>query len=55
MNYSNWNQMITYHPLRKDGFITAKNGVFDVSTYEINDGGIFMESSYYNQLADEVI
>ncbi|MBN2851448.1 MAG: hypothetical protein JXQ23_01780 [Clostridia bacterium] len=55
MNYSQWNQMVGYHPLGKKGFLTASEGVFDLKGYYMNDGGFFMESDYYNKLPSEVI
>ncbi|MCK5811351.1 MAG: hypothetical protein KAG94_00495 [Clostridiales bacterium] len=55
MNYTNWEKMITYHPLKKEGFQVAKNGVFIMDDYEKNDGGIFLNSSYYDSVPKEVI
>ena len=55
MNYTNWDKMISYHPLKKEGFQVAKNGVFMMDDYEKNDGGIFLNSSYYDNIPNEVI
>jgi len=55
MNYVNWDKMISYHPLKATGVLKAKSGVFDLTNYEINDGGIFLESKYYNNIAKEEI
>jgi len=55
MNYINWDKMISYHPLNKDGFLKARDGIFDLTNYEINDGGIFLESKYYNSIPKEKI
>lgn len=55
MNYTNWEKMISYHPLKKEGFQVAKNGVFMMDDYEKNDGGIFLNSSYYDSIPNEVI
>lgn len=55
MNYVNWEKMIEYHPLGRKGFLQAEKGVFELKDYYRNDGGIFMESPYYNHLPNEVI
>lgn len=50
-NYKNWRKMMTHHPLAKESWVRAKNGV-----YELNDdfyqksGGIFTPSKHYERM-----
>ena len=50
-NYSQWDKMMSYHPLSGNSFTTCKNGVFhlDDSFYK-TDGGIFDVPTHYADL-----
>ncbi len=52
-NYTNWESMLTYHPLYgKTDLIEPENGIFTLDGYLYKvSGGIFKSSDYYEKIA----
>ncbi len=51
MNYKNWNQMKTFHPVQHASWQQVKQGVFELDNdfYE-RSGGIFMRTQHYENM-----
>ena len=52
-NYTDWNEMLTHHPMYGKDFVSSQNGVYhlDDEFYQ-TDGGIFITPEYYKQMMD---
>jgi L-alanine-DL-glutamate epimerase-like enolase superfamily enzyme len=51
MNYSNWNNMLDYHPAAHASWMKAKNGAFELNhDFYKRSGGIFEQSDHYEKL-----
>lgn len=47
MNYTDWDRLKSYHPMGDGGWIDSKNGLFELSDFYKNDGGLFEIPQHY--------
>lgn len=51
MNYRNWNNMQSWHPLAGASWTKPRNGVFELDdSFYAQSGGIFMPSAHYQEM-----
>ncbi len=51
LNYSNWQNMVNYHPLGSAPWTQVKNGVFELTNDFYNrSGGILEQSTHYQDM-----
>ena len=56
MNYTNWSNMVAYHPYAGSSWMEVRNGVFELNKDFYNkSGGIFTVSDHYGQLVSPPI
>lgn len=50
-NYVNWEDLISYHPMRGSDFIRSKNGIYRLDNeFYKSSGGIFQSSEHYSSI-----